>query len=383
MIYLDQAATSFPKPDAVFQAMDELARTGIGNPGRSAHWFSLKAEHVLDRFRRTAATLFGSSTPERIILTLNGTDSLNMAIKGTLRPGDDVITGNLEHNSVLRPLASLRDEGLISISTVSANAEGYYDVDDVERLITPQTKLVALCHASNVLGTIQPIADLGRLCRRRNVLLLVDAAQTAGSVPIDVEAMGIDLLATPGHKSLLGPMGTGLLCVGPRVDIRPWREGGTGGRSELVEHPREFPYVLEGGTPNVVGAAGLIAGMEHVLEQGLDAIVEHERGLLNRWLERTSCLDGFVEHPPTTGPRLPLVSLTSDSAGPEDVATILEQQAEIAVRSGLQCAPGAHRHLGTMPSGTVRWSAGLMNTVDDIDRLVDMLVEIGRELSVN
>src|SRR5262245_29117400 len=243
---------------------------------------ALASERLLDDTRHLLNQFFGGAGPERFIFTLNCTDALNMAFKGVLAEGDHVITTDLEHNSVSRPLRKMELDGRIMLTRVHADGGGTLDPDDLRKAITPKTRLLAVTHASNVLGTVQPVADIGRLAREHNLLLLVDAAQTAGVVPIDVQGMQIDLLAFPGHKSLLGPTGTGALYVGRRATLRAWREGGTGGDSSSETQPREFPYFLEGGTPNVLGVAGLAAGVKYVQERGLDAIRPHEVELCER-----------------------------------------------------------------------------------------------------
>src|SRR5205085_11907480 len=282
MIYLDNAATSFPKPESVYQALDRFARSDLANPGRAGHKMALAAERALDDCRHLLNQLFHGEGPERFVFTLNCTDALNMAFKGVLVDGDHVITSDLEHNSVSRPLRRMELDGRITLTRVRADGGGTIDPDDVRRAVTPRTRLVALTHASNVLGTVQPVAAVGRLARERDLLFLVDAAQTAGAVPIDVQALAIDLLAFPGHKSLLGPTGTGALYVGPRAAVGAWREGGTGGDSSSETQPRQLPYFLEGGTPNVLGVAGLAAGIRYVLAQGLDRIRAHEVALCER-----------------------------------------------------------------------------------------------------
>src|SRR6266581_2143090 len=245
MIYLDNAATSFPKPEAVYQALDAFARQDLANPGRAGHKMALAAERALDDGRHVLNQLFHGEGPERFIFTLNCTDALNMAFKGVLAEGDHVITTDLEHNSVSRPLRAMELAGRITLTRLKADGGGTIDPDAIKKAITPRTRLIAQTHASNVLGTVQPIAEIGRIARERDLLFLVDAAQTAGVLPIDVQALHIDLLAFPGHKSLLGPTGTGALYVGSRAKLRPWREGGTGGDSSTPTQPTEFPYYLE------------------------------------------------------------------------------------------------------------------------------------------
>src|SRR6516164_7910424 len=294
MIYLDNAATSFPKPEAVYQALDRFARQDLANPGRAGHKMALAAEHALDDARHLLNQLFHGEAPERFVFTLNCTDALNMAFKGVLADGDHVITTDLEHNSISRPLRALELDGRITLTRIRADGGGTVNPDDIRRAVKPRTRLIALTHASNVLGTVQPVTEVGRLAWERDLLFLVDAAQTAGVVPIDVQAMHIDLLAFPGHKSLLGPTGTGALYAGPRASLRAWREGGTGGDSSSETQPREFPYFLEGGTPNVLGAAGLAAGVRYVTEQGMERIHAHEVELTERLWRRLEEMEGVV-----------------------------------------------------------------------------------------
>ncbi len=376
MTYLDNAATSFPKPEAVYQALDRFARQDLANPGRAGHKMALAAERALDDCRHLLNQLFRGKEPERFVFTLNGTAALNMAFKGVLADGDHVITTDLEHNSVSRPLRAMEVAGLITLTRLRADSGGTVNVDDVRKAITPRTRLVALTHASNVLGTVQPVADVGRVAREHDLLLLIDAAQTAGVLPIDVQELNIDLLAFPGHKGLLGPTGTGALYVGPRAKVRAWREGGTGGDSSSETQPREFPYFLEGGTPNVLGVAGLAAGVRWVTERGLDSIREHEVGLTERlWarLEEMGCTV-FGRRDPAR--RVGTLSFRSDVLPAAEIGGILDQSFDVAVRPGLHCAPYVHRSLGTFPEGTVRVSPGPFNTEDDVDHLARALAEI-------
>jgi cysteine desulfurase family protein len=377
MIYLDNAATSFPKPEAVYQVLDQFARQQLANPGRAGHKMALAAERALDDARHLLNQFFHGQGPERFVFTLNGTDALNMALKGVLRDGDHVITTDLEHNSVSRPLRALELSGRISLTRVHADRGGTVDPDDVGRAVTSRTRLVAMTHASNVLGTIQPVRDVGKLTRERDLFFLVDAAQTAGVVPIDVQEDCIDLLAFPGHKSLLGPTGTGALYVGPRVQLHAWREGGTGGDSSSETQPREFPYYLEGGTPNVLGVSGLAAGIKYVQQRGLAEIQAHETALAERLWRRLDETGGYeVFGHREMSRRVGTLSFRCDALPAADVGGILDQAFDIAVRPGLHCAPYIHRSLRTFPEGLIRVSTGPFNTEEDIDQLVRALTEI-------
>ena len=379
MIYLDNAATSFPKPEPVYQALDRFARQSLANPGRAGHKMALAAERALDDCRHLLNQLFHGEGPERFIFTLNCTDGLNMAFKGVLTEDDHVITTDLEHNSVSRPLRALELAGRITLTRIKADGGGTINPDDLRKAITPRTRLIALTHASNVLGAVQPIAEVGRIARERNLLFLVDAAQTAGVVPIDVQSSFIDLLAFPGHKSLLGPTGTGALYVGPRARVGAWREGGTGGDSSSETQPREFPHFLEGGTPNVLGVAGLAAGIKYVQERGLEKIHEHEMELTERLWRRLDEIGGVqVFGHREMKKRVGTLSFRSETLLAAELGGILDQAFDIAVRPGLHCAPYIHRAIGTFPDGTVRVSPGPFNTPEDIDQLARALAEIMR-----
>jgi cysteine desulfurase family protein len=376
-IYLDNAATSFPKPEIVYQALDTFARQSLANPGRAGHKMALAAERALDDGRHLLNQLFRGKEPERWIFTLNCTDALNMAFKGVLVDGDHVITTDLEHNSVSRPLRALELAGRITLTRIAADAGGTVDPDAIKNSIGPKTRMIALTHASNVLGTIQPVAEIGAIAREREVLFLVDAAQTAGVIAIDVAEMNIDLLALPGHKSLLGPTGTGALYVGPRARVRAWREGGTGGDSSSETQPKEYPYFLEGGTPNVLGVAGLMAGVRYVQERGLQAIHAHEVSLIERlWqkLDEMGCFQvlGHREQARRVG----TISFYTEALPAPELGGILDQAFDIAVRPGLHCAPYIHRAQGTFPDGTIRVSPGPFSTEADIDALTNALAEI-------
>ena len=377
MIYLDNAATSFPKPESVYQALDQFARTDLANPGRAGHKMALAAERALDDCRHLLNQLFHGEGPERFIFTLNCTDALNMAFKGVLIEGDHVITSDLEHNSVSRPLRKMELDGRITLTRVKADSGGTFDPDDIRRAITTRTRLVALTHASNVLGTVQPITEVGAIGREHGLLFLVDAAQSAGVLPIDIQALNIDLLAFPGHKALLGPTGTGALYVGPRAQVRAWREGGTGGDSSSETQPRELPYFLEGGTPNVLGVAGLAAGVKYVQEQGMDRIHAHEVKLTERLWKRLDEMPQYeVFGHRDLARRVGTLSFRTEVLPAPEVGGVLDQAFEVAVRPGLHCAPYIHRSLGTFPEGTVRVSPGPFSTEQDIDHLARALSEI-------
>ena len=377
MIYLDNAATSFPKPEGVYAALDHFARHSLANPGRSGHKMAQAAEHAIADARHRLNRFFNGRNPERFVFTLNCTDALNMAFKGVLNAGDHVITTNLEHNSVSRPLVAMAEAGRITLTRIAADGGGTIDPDAIKAAIISKTRLIALTHASNVLGTIQPIGEVGRIARERDLLFVVDAAQTAGVVPINVQAMCIDLLAIPGHKSLFGPTGTGALYAGPRAEVRAWREGGTGGDSLTPTQPAEFPHRLEGGTPNVLGIAGLIAGLDFVEERGIDAIRKHEVDLcsrLRRALEQLPGFELFGHGDPARS--VGAISFRYDSIPAPDLGGILDTSFDIAVRPGLHCSPYIHKALGTAPDGLVRVSPGPFNTESDIDRLIEALREV-------
>jgi cysteine desulfurase / selenocysteine lyase len=377
MIYLDNAATSFPKPEPVYQALDHFARTQLANPGRAGHRMALGAERALDDARHALNQFFRGEAPERWIFTLNCTDALNMAIKGVIEPGDHVITTDLEHNSVSRPLRALELAGVITLTRVESH-EGYLDPEAIRRALTPRTRLVAHTHASNVLGTVQPIEAIAAIVREAGALYLVDAAQTAGVVAIDVRATPIDLLAFPGHKSLYGPTGTGVLYAGPRARLRAWREGGTGGDSSSETQPAVYPYFLEGGTPNVLGVAGLAAGIAWVAERGPETLRRHEVSLLQRVVDWADAADGWDvagRWDPST--HVGALSLkVPEPLSPQDLGSILDTSFEIAVRPGLHCSPYIHRALGTFPDGTIRLSPGPFTTDADIDTFLHALTEI-------
>lgn len=377
MIYLDNAATSFPKPEGVYRAMDQFARNSLANPGRAGHRLAVAAKDTLDDARFRLSKFVNGAGPDRIAFAYNCTDALNMAVKGVLQAGDHVVTTDLEHNSVSRPLVKLADDGVITLTRVPSDSGGTVHPDAIASAITAKTRLVALTHASNVLGTVQPVVEVGKLCRERGVLFLVDAAQTVGVLPIDVQAMHIDLFAFPGHKGLFGPTGTGGLYVAPGVPIRAWREGGTGGDSKSPTQPPGFPEFLEGGTPNLLGIVGMIAGLDFVQEKGVGAIHRHEIDLCERL--RVAVADNPLIVPvghadPTR--RVGTFSFRCEVMPSEDLAGILDTSFNICVRAGNHCSPYIHRAVGSYDDGLTRVSPGPFNTADDIDALAKALTEI-------
>lgn len=378
-VYLDNASTSWPKPQRVLDEMVRFMVSEGGSPGRGGHRMAVAAERIVREVRVKLARLIYADDPKRIIHCLNGTDALNIALKGSLREGDHVVCTQLDHNSVSRPLEAMAARKFITLTRVPVAGDGCVDPDAIRDAITTvgttvPRGLITSVHASNVTGIIQPVAEIGRIARERDLLFLVDAAQAAGLVDIDVEAMNIDLLAFPCHKSLLGPSGTGALYVGKRAEIRPFREGGTGADSIYPTQPEEFPTRLEAGTPNTVGLAGLNAALD-----GLNPAqtLAHERLLLDRVIRAVSNHDkirilGDAPLPRRVG----LVSLVIDGVSPVDAAAILDESFGIAVRAGLHCAPHAHRALGTFPDGTIRVSPGWNTTEAEMDQLIAALREI-------
>ena len=382
VIYLDNAATSWPKPPRVVEAMVRFQETAGANPGRSGHRMAVEAGRVLYEARESVATLFNAFDPLRVVFCCNATDALNLALRGLLKPGDHVITGSMEHNSMMRPLRDL-ERGGVSLSAVPCRANGTIDLESIEGAVRARTKMLAINHASNVTGTLAPLAPLGRIARERGLLFLVDAAQTGGCYPIDVQADNIDLLAFTGHKSLLGPQGTGGLLIGMRVepkDMVATKTGGTGSRSEHERQPEFLPDLFESGTPNTIGIAGLGAGVQFVLEKGVGAIREREMGLAARLLRGLSRIPSVTVYG-TTDPELrtATVSFNIEGLSPSRVGTVLSDEFDIMCRVGLHCAPSAHRTMGTFPEGSVRFGIGCFNTREDIDETLEAVREIASE----
>ena len=377
IIYLDNAATSWPKPPGVVEAIERNVRENAANPGRGSHEMAVKASRVLFDARKRLARLFGIGNPNDIAFALNTTHALNLAIQGLLKPGDHVIATSLEHNSVRRPIEAMKRRFGIEATFIAADEQGNLNTKDVEAAITPRTRLIAASHSSNLLGSIAPIADLGELARRRGARFLVDAAQSAGVLPFDVEAMGIDLLAFPGHKGLLGPQGTGGLYIHPDLDLEPLMHGGTGSKSEAPEQPTVRPDRYEAGTQNTPGIAGLSEGVQFVLRETTKAIHDKERQLTFDLMEGLLGIEGVRILGPQIGvERTAIVSFTIEGIDPSEMAFLLDRQFGIAVRAGFHCTPLGHETAGTYETGAVRASPGYFTDKSDIVSMIDAVREI-------
>ncbi len=377
-IYLDHAATSFPKPAVVCRRMNQVMTRLAANPGRSEHKSARKANQIIQETREEIAKLFSIPDARRVIFTCNATEAINLGLKGILSRGEHAVTSSVEHNAVIRPLKRLERAG-VRYSLVPCSAQGDLDYRRLRKSLKPKTKLIILTHASNVTGRIFPIEEVGAFARSQGIYFMVDAAQTAGLLPIDVQRMNIGLLACPGHKSLYGPQGTGFLYVAEGIDLKPLKEGGTGIDSESDEQPEILPQRLESGTLNTPGIAGLGAGISFVLEQKVEKIWKKEMNLTRDLIQGLKKIKGVrVFGPAKTEERVPLVSFNMESMNPGEVGFLLDDLYDILVRTGLHCAPHAHRTLGTLPAGTVRASLGFFNTAEDIKALLKALHEISR-----
>lgn len=379
LIYLDHAATSWPKPPAVLRAMAGFLDEAGGNPGRSGHRLSIASGRIVYGVREAVATLLNAPDPLGVILTANGTHALNLALHGLLAPGSRVVTSGMEHNAVMRPLRHLEALGVEVVAAPRAS-DGYLDPETFRSVITPGTRLVVLNHASNVVGTLAPVAEIAALAHAAGALLLVDAAQTAGVVPIDMQALDIDLLAFTGHKGLQGPPGTGGMVLGQRVDPRqltPLLQGGTGSRSEHEIQPESLPDKFESGTPNGVGIAGLGAGIAWVLERGIETIREHELALTRLLIEGLGNIPGVSLHGPRDASRrTAVVSFSAKGRHVSEIGLQLDEEADVLCRVGLHCAPAAHRTLGTFPEGTVRFAPGPLTSREDIQAAIAAVAKV-------
>jgi cysteine desulfurase/selenocysteine lyase len=374
--YLDNAATSFPKPEVVYAAIDDYNRRLGASAGRGAYSSAVEAADVVRRCRLNLARLFHAGDPDRFAFTLNGTDALNLALHGLLRPGDHVVSTIVEHNSILRPLRSLAERG-VTVTYVDCDERGRVAPDAVRSSLRPETKLVAVTHVSNVLGTIEPIADVAGIARAAGVLVLIDAAQAAGHLPIDLDQLPVDMLATSGHKGLLGPLGTGVLYVRDGLEDRlvPPRQGGTGTVSEDDRHPGTMPELFEAGNLNVAGIAGLAAATGWLLDRGVDEVRRHEQQLTARLLEGLRDIASVrLAGPESVEDRTGIVSLAVDGWDSQDLAAVLDVEFGVEARAGLHCAPRIHERLGSATTGgLLRLSVGAMTTTDDVDAVVAAL----------
>jgi len=378
LIYLDNAATSYPKPDEVYTFMDAFYRSFGVNPGRSGYDLCMETGALVDTTRKMLADFFNGSDSNRLCFSYNSTDALNLIIFGMLKQGDHAITTTLEHNSVLRPLYHQSQLNGVQVDYIPFDANGFVDPDDFRKKIKANTRLVIVNHGSNVIGTLQPVEAIGRICREYGVPFAVDASQSAGKVPINIEQQHIDIVAFTGHKSLFGPTGIGGLYVREGIDIRHTRAGGTGVRSAHRMHLDEYPYRLEYGTGNVMGIAGLHAGLKWIKDRGIDDIYDHEMKLNRLLRDGLRELDGVALHcQDNLADHISVISFNIDKMESLDVGTLLDGEYNIACRTGLQCAPLVHEQLGTAQiGGSVRMSIGPFNTENDIKAAIDAVGEI-------
>jgi cysteine desulfurase family protein len=382
IIYFDNAATSWPKPPQVQEAMVAYLQEIGGSPGRSGHRLSIAASRIVGDSRDALAELFGVDDPSRIAFTKNSTEALNIAMLGWLQADDHVLTSSIEHNSVMRPLRYLEAQHLIQLTVLPCSpTTGYLEPVEVRRALKPNTRLVVMTHASNVIGNLLPIGEIGAVVREAGIPLLVDASQTAGAYPINVETLNVDMLAFTGHKALLGPTGTGGLYVRQGLELRPLAHGGTGSRSEEEFQPDFMPDKLEAGTLNVVGLAGLGASIRFLLETGVEQVYRHEQTLVRQFLGRAAELPALcVYGPATPDERVGLLSFNLAGVSPSKVGLMLDQAFGIMTRIGLHCAPAAHRTLGTYPDGTVRFGFSYFNTLAEVGQAITALTQLVDEV---
>ena len=375
MIYLDNAATTLRKPQPVIDAV-VAAMTTLGNSARGTHDGSLSASRIIYGTREKLAELFGCPRPDHVAFTCNSTEALNMAICGLLNPGDHVISTDLEHNSVLRPLYRMEAERNVSLSFVPADWHGNLDYGDFARFIRPETRAIVCTHASNLTGNAVNIGRVGEIAHAHGLTFIVDASQTAGVLPINMAAQHIDILCFTGHKSLMGPQGTGGLCLGEGINLRPWKVGGTGVQTYSRSQPEQLPTLLEAGTLNGHGIAGLSAALDYIRKVGMDTIREKEEALMRRFYAGVSAVPGVTVYGDFTAPRTAVAALNIRDYDSGEVADALSQDYGIATRSGAHCAPRMHRALGTEHQGAVRFSFGWFNTEAEIDTAIQAVKEL-------
>ena len=373
-IYLDNAATSFPKPKEVAIAVYDFMVNNGTSSGRGSYKKAMQSDYIVYECRKLIGKLFNFDNPKKVVFTSNVTDSLNIAIRGILKENDHVITSSLEHNAVWRCLKTLERDINIKIDTVECSKDGITNPQDIKKYIKKDTALIVFTQASNVLGTIQPIREIGAIAREHNIPFLVDSAQSAGAMKIDVKEDNIDILAFTGHKSLLGPMGTGGLIINTDIDIKPLKAGGTGGDSAYEYQPDYYPNHLETGTSNVSGIAGLREAIKFLNKEGIENIHNKEKELTKYALEKLETVkDIEIYGPKDCEKMLSVISFNIKYKRPEDVGSILDQKYDIMLRAGLHCAPTAHSVIGTKDRGTLRIGLGYFNKKEDIDKLVEAL----------
>ncbi len=379
-VYFDTAATSVKKPEKVYAAIEGFFRSVGASPGRSVHPLGIEAGRIVEGLREKIAVLFGMQRAMQVVFTLNCTEALNLALKGLLQEGDHVVTTSVEHNSVMRPLSFLVEERRITVTKVQADKYGLVDPASVREALTDDTALLVMTHASNVTGAIQPVSECGAFAREKGIPFLVDGAQTAGIVPLNLTGSNIDLFAFSGHKGLLGPQGTGGLCIGDGIDLVPLKHGGTGSRSSSETQPSFLPDRLESGTPNTPGLAGLSAAVDSIQERGVAELWEHLQHLSRRMLDGFSALAEVTLY----GPRDPAFttgafSFTIRGRDPAETASALLEKFGVMTRVGLHCAPSAHKTIGTFPDGTVRASISTFTGEREIDYFFESLKAVSTQ----
>lgn len=373
-IYLDNAATSFPKPKEVADAVYDFMINNGTSSGRGSYKKAMQSDYIVYECRKLIGNLFNFDDPKKVVFTSNVTDSLNIAIRGILKENDHVITSSLEHNAVWRCLKTLEKDINIKIDTVECSKDGITNPEDIKKYLRKDTALIVFTQVSNVLGTIQPIKEIGKIARENKIVFLVDAAQSAGAMKIDIKEDNIDILAFTGHKSLLAPMGTGGLIINTDIDIKPLKAGGTGGDSAYEYQPDYYPNHLETGTSNVSGIAGLRAAIKFLNREGIDNIHNKEKELTKYALQRLETVKDIEIYGPKDCEKiLSVISFNIKNKRPEDISTILDQKYDIMLRAGLHCAPTAHSVINTKDRGSLRIGIGYFNTKDDIDKLVEAL----------
>ncbi|NLD49507.1 MAG: aminotransferase class V-fold PLP-dependent enzyme [Clostridiaceae bacterium] len=383
MIYLDNAATSYPKPDIVYAEMLRCMKDYCANPGRGGHQMSIESGKAVLRARETVAEFFNIPNPMQLVFTKNATEALNIAIKGVLKPGDHVITTGMEHNSVNRPLKTLERDIGIRHTVVKGDAWGEVDPEDIRKVITPETKLIACTLSSNVNGIIMPVWDIGRIASESNILYLIDASQGAGSIKLDIKELKADMLAVPGHKGLLGPQGTGALYVSEGVKIKSLTEGGTGSNSEDLYQPEIFPDLLESGTLNTSGIVGLGFGIEYINSVGIDNINKHKHMLVEKLHEGLSEIKSVKLYSRSEiNKNSGIAAFNFEGVESTETSYILDKIYGIASRAGLHCAPTAHNHLGTLKTGIVRLSVSCFNTLEEVEKTIISIKEISESIVI-